>query len=184
MRIILLAFGMMTFMSQFAQEHSEETHHYSDESKKHHQIGLLIGHTHISQGIQEGKRRWKVLPAFGINYNYWINDKWAIGLHTDIVLDTYEVERYLDGGSEEIIERETPIAPALIIAYKPFEHISFLVGPGYEIEKEENLEFVRLEAEYNIEITHHLEFEAGLGCDFRINVYNSWSLVAGLSYAF
>jgi len=134
--------------------------------------------------VHDGKQSWEVLPSFGLNYNYWFNETWAIGLHTDIVIETYEVERHLDTGSEEILERVTPIAPALMLGYKPHKHFGFLLGPGYELEAEENLFLVRTEVEYSIEMAAGLEFEAGIGYDFRVDAYDSWSMVLGICRSF
>ena len=183
------AFGLavVLFASPFcnAQEHEsasvelEEHGHFH-----HHQLGIVLGHAHLSNGVKQGEKQWQVLPSFGVNYNYWFNEKWSIGLHTDIIIETYEVERHLESGSIEVLERETPIAPALMIGYKPHEHFSFLMGPGYEIEPEENLMLIRLETEYSIEMAEGLEFEAGIGYDFRIDAFDSWSTVLGIAHSF
>ena len=61
-----------------------------------------------------------------------------IGLHTDIVLETFEVEKNLEGGTEEVVERTRPIAPAILFIYKPTEHWSLGLGVGGEFAKEEN----------------------------------------------
>ncbi|MCB0810716.1 MAG: hypothetical protein KDB96_15675, partial [Flavobacteriales bacterium] len=76
-----------------------------------HEIALLVAHTHVGAGIEQvGRGRWLVLPAWGLNYNHWLNERWAVGLHTDLINENFVVEEF----DEEVLERERPIAPALM----------------------------------------------------------------------
>ncbi len=168
----------------YAQEEVHAAEMLEEHDFLHHQLGIVLGHAHISNGVKDGETNWQVLPSFGINYNYWFNEEWSIGLHTDIIVETYEVERHLDGESTEVIERETPVAPALMVGYKPHEHFGFLLGPGFELAPEEDLFLIRVETEYSIEMVEKLEFEAGIGYDFRIDAFDSWSLVLGIARSF
>jgi hypothetical protein len=47
--------------------------------------------------------------------------KFAIGLHTDFIAETFKVEKDLESGENEVLERSFPIAPALVVIYKPGE---------------------------------------------------------------
>ena len=55
-----------------AQEH--EAQEAGEEGR--HELSVLIAHGHVGQGLNaEGGRRWLVLPAWGLNYNYWLNER-------------------------------------------------------------------------------------------------------------
>ena len=79
-----------------------------------------------------------VLPFWGLDYNFQFSPKFALGLHTDFVLESFEVEKNLDGEDETATERSHPVAPAVIGFYKPAEHGSFGLGAGGEFAKEED----------------------------------------------
>ncbi|WP_431244590.1 hypothetical protein ACQ9BO_10065 [Flavobacterium sp. P21] len=117
-----------------AQENEEKTFH------PHHQIGISINHVHVFEGRDdEGNRETLTLPAWGIDYTYQFHEKWALGLHTDFIMEKYKVEKvYANEEDKETVERSYPIAPALMGIYKPNEHWSFLLGFGGEFAKEED----------------------------------------------
>jgi hypothetical protein len=169
-------------MVAIGQEHEESVGQEELEFKRH-QLGVMLGHNNISHGIVDDKRQWSRLPSFALNYNYRFNNTWAVGLHTDIIVETFAVESQYRSDAE-ILEREFPVAPALLLVYRPFEHFSFLVGPGCEFEKTENLLLLRAETAYSREMGNELEFEAGFGYDIRIDAYDSWSLTVGILKAF
>ena len=53
---------------------------YAQEEEKHHLISAVIGHAHISKGLDEnGSRKWIMAAAWGLDYTYNFNKKWAIG---------------------------------------------------------------------------------------------------------
>lgn len=73
-----------------AQEHSKEG---KKEEFKHHNVALVIGHTHIPKAIQSSSSTGGVIvPSWGLNYHYWLNKTWAIGLHTDMEIASYIIE--------------------------------------------------------------------------------------------
>ncbi len=184
-RVLGVLAALVFMQTSIAQDH-EQSNDLEEENvlEHHHQLGIVLGHAHISQGVKGGKEQWQILPSFGLNYNYWFNERLSLGIHTDIIIETYEVQRHLDNGDAEVLERVTPVAPALMVGYKPHEHFGFLLGPGYEFEPDENLLLFRVETEYSIEMASHLEFEAGLGYDFRVNAFDSWSLILGIARSF
>lgn len=52
------------------------------------------------------------------------SQKWAIGLHTDFVIEKFKVEKvYANDDEKETVERSYPIAPALT-------RITRLTNPG------------------------------------------------------
>ncbi len=157
--------------------HAQET---EQEKEKKHSLQFLLGHTQILESVNEnGNKNWLSTPSFELNYNYEINEKWAIGLHTDIVLEDYSVENYSKENS--VIDRSTPIAPALVASYKFCNHFSALVGFGGEFSKEENFTLFRLGIEYSYEFHENWELVSNITNDLKINAYNSFSIGIGVA---
>jgi hypothetical protein len=147
----------------------------------HSTIGLVINHAHVLNGRDEsGNRKALGLPAWAIDYNYHFSPKWAIGLHTDIILENFLVEKY-DG---QKIERSHPIAPALMGIFKPNVHWSLLAGMGGEFAKEESFFLTRLGVEYGAEIRNGWEVFGTLSYDIKWNGYDTWLIGIGISKAF
>lgn len=154
--------------------------------KPHHQIGISINHVHVFEGRDdEGNREVLTLPAWGVDYTYHISKKWAIGLHTDFVIEKFKVEKNLESGDDkETVERSYPIAPALMGIYKPNEHWSFLLGMGGEFAKEEDYLLTRIGVEYGYELPNGWEIFGTFSYDFKWNAYDSWGIGLGIAKNF
>ena len=90
---ILVAFMVCVILGAQAQEEGHEAH--AEEHTEHkfhrHQVQYAVGHTHISTGLDlEDRRRWISLASHVLNYNYRIDEKWSIGLHTDIIIEEFK----------------------------------------------------------------------------------------------
>lgn len=179
MRILLFIFLFGLSYSFKAQENNST--HKKKPSK--HAVIFIISHTQINEGLDEnGEKQWLSLPSWGINYNYSLSQKWAIGLHTDIVVEDFVVNNH--SKQDEIIERSYPIASAFVTSFKPGKYFSFLLGSGGEFSKGNHLFLVRAGIEYGLHINHNLEFIANVVNDYKFNAYNSWSLGMGIAYKF
>lgn len=163
-----------------AQENEEKTFH------PHHQIGISINHVHVFEGRDdEGNRETLTLPAWGIDYTYQFHKKWALGLHTDFIVEKYKVEKvYASEEDKETVERSYPIAPALMGIYKPNEHWSFLLGFGGEFAKEEDFFLTRAGVEYGYELPKGWEIFGTVSYDFKWNAYDSWGIGLGIAKNF
>jgi hypothetical protein len=174
--IVLLSFF---FNNCFSQQHEKtnETFH------PHHSLAVVISHAQVFDGRDiNGEKKVLSLPSWGLDYTFQFKPKWGIGLHTDIITETFEVEKHLEsGGSGDIIERSYPIAPALMGIYKPGKHWSFLLGAGMEYAKEENFFLNRAGVEYSAEIPKGWEVFGSLSYDFKWNAYDTWLLGIGIS---
>jgi hypothetical protein len=167
---LLLAIGVC------GQEESNKPE--PDGPKGAHRLSVMIGHSHLNKGIMEnGKRGWTSNPSWAIDYDYWISDRWAIGLQNDIVVETFEVE----DNNDEVIERTKPVTSLASLLFKPKEHILFIVGAGGEFAKEEDFFVTRLGIESGWEIKNNWEFGVGLAYDIKWNGYNAWSINVGIS---
>jgi hypothetical protein len=107
-----------------------------------------------------------------LNYDFWVADKWAIGLQTDIVAEKFIVEQN-DGNG---IDREKPVAIVPVAIFKPAKHFSFFAGAGVELEKEKNLGLTRLGAEYGCELSKGWEAGIALTWDNKWDHYNSFAI--------
>jgi hypothetical protein len=153
--------------------------------KPRHSVGINIGHEHSFGGVNEnGNKESIILPYWGIDYNYQFARHFAIGLHTDFITESFKVESKVDGDEKEIIERSTPIAPAVMGFYKPTEHWSFGVGMGGEFAKEQNYLLNRIAVEYGVEIKNSWEVFGALQYDIRWKAYDTWTIGLGISKAF
>lgn len=166
----------LLLLASFVSYSQEET----EEEFPKHTLGLVLSHANISKGVTESGREWLSVPAWGLDYNYWINEKWAIGLHTDFIVEKIEVVENLNK-EEETIERSYPIAPAMMGVYKPTKHSSFLFGVGAEFAKEENLFLNRVGYEWSTEVGKKWELALSLNYDIRWNAYDSYTLGIGIS---
>ncbi|MFL0354279.1 hypothetical protein [Xanthomarina sp. GH4-25] len=152
----------------------------SELKERHHSLQFLLGHTQIQEAINEdGKRAWLSVPSFELNYNFEINEKWAIGLHTDIVIEDFSVETFSE--DNKVIERSSPIAPAIVTSFKFCNHFSALLGLGGEFSKEENFMLIRIGIEYGYEFHKNWELVSNLTNDSKFNAYNSFSFGIGIA---
>ncbi len=175
--ILILFFGITKF--SLAQEVNLDQDIEIEESKiLRHKVALILGHTHVPSGFSNGEKKMLVVPSWGFDYNYLLNEKWAIGLHSDFFTESYTVIDF--AGKEEFV-RERPITSAIVGSYNPHEKWSFIAGAGYEFAKEENLSIIRLGIERGWELPKKWEFIATLQYDLRLEVFNSWMLGLGIN---
>lgn len=172
--------NLLFFLTTFDGGAQTQVEHDAETSK--HSLSLIISHTQISQGIQsDGDRKWLSLPSWGLNYNYSLNKKWSLGLHTDIIVEDFAVEEHLKSSNSQTLERAYPVATALMTTYKPGKHLSFVLGPGAEFAETGSLFLVRAGAEYGWEIGKEWELITLITNDYRFNAFNSWAIGLGVT---
>src|SRR5215467_7947284 len=168
-------------LSLAANGFSQEAKTEEKSIKGDHRITVGLGHTHLANGkTEDGSKGWVAVPSWSLNYDYWISNKWAIGLQTDLVLEKFIIEK--DNGQE--LEREKPFAIVPVGVFKPYKHFSFIAGAGIELAKEENLGLTRLGAEYGCELPKKWEAGVGLVWDAKWGHYDSWTLEFSFSKSF
>ncbi|UZD21832.1 hypothetical protein PBT90_20175 [Algoriphagus halophytocola] len=178
-----ILFSLFSSICVAQEEENEESEAVEmEESEGRHSLALVLAHARIGQGRDaEGKKQFTTVPSFALDYNYWISEKFAIGLHTDFLNENFFIETEDEG---EIIERERPIAPVVTGVYKPGEHWSFSLGFGGEFAEGEDYFVTRLGVEYGVEIRNGWEVLGSLTHDFRANAYNVTSLGIGIEKRF
>jgi hypothetical protein len=179
MRVIIII--VLLSLSSFIKAQDGKLSDYTRTNK--HSILFIISHTQINEGLDEnGKKQWLSLPSWGLNYNYSLSKKWAIGMHTDIVVEDFIVDNH--SKQNAVIERSYPIASAIVISFKPGKDFSFLLGSGAEFSKGNNFLLIRAGLEYGLHINKNWEFIANIINDYKFSAYNSWSLGMGIVYKF
>lgn len=180
-RLFRLFLLMAISTSAFAQEVNKTNNDDPEEFRPKHSVSLTIGHEHAFNGRDEsGKKKTLILPFWGVDYNFQFSRHFTIGLHTDMIVETFKVEKNLDGGSSEVVERTDPIAPAIMSFYKPNEHWSFGLGAGGEFAKEEDFALLRTAIEYGAEIRNGWEVFGSLQYDFRVKAYDTFTIGLGI----
>ncbi len=200
--VLLLSFNSKVFSQETVDQSNHNSDHEIKNQEEHHEghhkkhaVSLVLSHTHIRSGIKNNSGdNWIALPSFGINYNYSFNEKWAIGLHNDIIVEEFivedpnahdTVELHKNEGSEiEGITRSHPIASAILIIYKPFKHIAFLAGGGMEFSKHEDFALIRFGIEFPFHIPNDWEIFGVTAYDINIDAYNSLTFGIGIAKMF
>lgn len=169
---------IVVFVNAQETEHKEEG---KEHLEKKHSIAVLISHTQIAEGIKGEDKKWISVPSWGIDYNYEINERWVIGLHNDIIVESFIVE-HKDGNE---IERSSPIATAFVGMFKPIKILSLVLGAGGEFSKEENLFLIKAGVEYGHRILQdNWELIASITNDLKLDAYNSWNIGFGIARRF
>jgi hypothetical protein len=187
--ILLLGFSSWGALAQHETEHDPLPHHGDAEAHKEfkHSIAVMLGHSHIDEGRdEEGNAEWITVASFALDYNYHFNEKWSVGLHNDILLETFVIERISGIGlEEEILEREYPIASVFVVGYRVFPFLIASAGYGGEFAPGQNFAMIRV----GMEAGFHLkdpswELVTGINYDARLNAYDIWNLTAGVAKRF
>ena len=162
-------------------QHEEGSHELNDANAAQHKITLVMAYSLITNNVDEGTNAILVVPTFGLNYDFLFHPKWGVGLHSDIILQQFKVEKH--EGNEELI-RENPVAVCLVGLFKPAPKLSLLAGYGVEIETHENLQIIRIGAEYGIHLPKNWELGLMLEYDIKLKTYGTFMFGVGFSKIF
>lgn len=122
-----------------------------------------------------------VVPAIGVNYDYLFTPKFGLGLHTDVILQKFEVEELKD---DLKVERLFPVTANLIASYRPNSRWAILGGGGIELDKNISYPMFALGADYGIELNESWEVGFSFMFEHRIQAYNSFLLGVGFCKVF
>ena len=88
---------LMCFCNQIiAQKEAEE-------NLPHHKFTIVMGNTHLPSGIENGNKKNLIISSWGLDYDYWLGEKWGVGFHSDILLQNFRVESFTSVDEIEII---------------------------------------------------------------------------------
>jgi len=136
---------------------------------------VMMLNSHIPKATEGGKKI-AVTPGWGFDVDYMFRKWCSVAVQTDVKLQSFEVE---DDNVE--LQRSFPFAMAGVIHFHPLRHWSFYTGPGYEIEKHENLFLIKAGTEYSFEINKNFEIALNLIFESRIGVYDAWTFGIALN---
>lgn len=165
-----------------AQEAGNEMTGEEAAFKPHHRITLMMANAHvptISETV-EGKKNY-LLPAWGLDYDYWFASKWAIGLHNGIIMQQFSVEEDPPGPDLEVLY---PISMSLVGLFMPLKNFTLIAGYGREFEKAENLWLLDFGMEYGFELPNEWELSLNLKYEDKLDGYDSWLFGFGVSKIF
>jgi len=147
-----------------------------------HRVTLGLGHNHVLNSIlgEDGELKNQSLPSWELNYDYWLSDKWAIGVQTEVIIESFVIEH----GDEQLLEREYPVLVAGVAIFKPFRHFSFIGGFGFEHAAEETLTATRVGVEYGTHLGSNWEVGVAATWDAKWNYYDAWGLSFSVSRLF
>ncbi|MCZ4407207.1 hypothetical protein O3Q51_00195 [Cryomorphaceae bacterium 1068] len=172
-RTILILIFSLTASTGFSQE----TEGNSEEKERRHRITFMPSHTYVKVDV-DNKQKWKSFASYGLNYDYWIKENIAIGLHTDLVGASFAVTRFDD---KQILERKRPVAVIGVFLYKLKFGLTPVVGLGVEIDDEDQLALLQLGLEYGVEFGKGWEVGANATFDAKVEVYDSITFGLSLS---
>ena len=166
--------------------HSAELH---DEGHKKHVISASINHTIVFSAVKDGINLNVMLPSFGLNYTYFINHQWGIGLHHDIILEEFVVKESSSRNSNEteevgVIERGTPVSSAIIVMYKPVPFLGLMAGAGREFSKHEDFTVIRFGIESPYHLPNNWEIFGTAAYDINIGAYENLTYGIDIGKAF
>lgn len=166
--LVLLGSFLVLVSAAFAQEKSEK----EEGNKGFHQFSFMLSHSNIGEGIVNGSKKRISAPSLGFDYNYWFQNKWAVGLHTDLITESFKIED--NGGA--ILDRSTPFAIVPALSFKPKNHSVFSLGMGKEFAKEGNFTITRFGYEYAFELPKKFELSFAFNYDKKWEAYDIWSV--------
>ena len=184
--LLLLICGAGTAFGQEEGTHNESSasHEPGERVREHHKhsLSLLLSHVHILNGFENGGFRGINRPAWLVAYNYSLSERWALGVHGDIIVETFEVEAHGSGGEEELLERKYPISLVGAASYKVIDHLAVQLGGGFETDGSETFGLVRIGLEPFMRLSSRIELLLNLSYDVKIDAYDNWTIGFGIAY--
>ena len=178
---ILLSF---CFGTRAQEVGDRDTHHPGERVREHHKhsLSILLSHTHILNGVEIGGIRGINRPSWMLAYNYSLSERWALGVHGDIITETFEVEAHGSENEEALLERKYPVSLIGAASYKIIDHLAVQVGGGFETDGSETFGLVRFGLEPFLRISNRIELLLNLNYDIKIDAYDNWTLGFGIAY--
>lgn len=155
----LIFFGFTGFiLAQETQEHNPSSH-----TLKRHKIGAFLGNSliHGVKNTQSGKEQYVLAPTLGLDYEYWLHRKWAIGTYNEIAHIDIEVET---DKHEEYIKRENAMLFSAVAIFEPIHNLAFFAGTGVETDPNHTFWIRYLGIEYTFIRSNDWDVSISAGC--------------------
>ena len=149
---------------------------------KHFRAAIGIGHGHIPTASNE-ENNFLVLPIWGLDLQYWFNEKWAIGFKGDVEIAIYIIE---DKDKESHLERENPIILTTPLFFSPWENNGwvFFLGQGVELEGDHNFFVLRSGVGYEVHLPNNWDVSPEFIYDIKGGYVNSFTIAIGIGNKF
>ncbi len=131
---------------------------------------IMMANSHIP-AAENSTNAIDVLPAWGIDLDYFFHKRWSVAFITDIKLQDYSIVE----ANQVTLERKYPLSLCLGAHYHLVKNWSFYFAPGIELAKDENLLLYKLGTEYSFEITENFEIALNLIYENRYEVYDGFT---------
>ena len=171
-KTLLIITLFISFTNSSAQEEKEDC--------KHFRISPVLSHTYIPTATSNGTRTM-IAPSIGLDLEYWFSHKFGIGLHNDLELLNFEIEK---PGHQITLEREYPIVVTIDALAKVYKGLVIVAGTGVEFEKNKDLFIIRGGLEYEIEFAECWDLAPTFFYDYRHNEFGTWSFGIGIGRRF
>jgi hypothetical protein len=154
--LLLNLTGFVT--AQENQEHKKSSH-----LLKRHKVGAFLGNSLIAEvkNTQTGKEQYVLAPTFGLDYEYWLSRKWAIGTYNEIAHTDIEVET---DNHEEYIKRENVMLFSAVAIFEPIHNLAFFAGTGVETDPHHTFWIRYLGIEYTFIRSNDWDVSISAGC--------------------
>ena len=130
--LVMLLIQLTDVSARDVGEESHESH-----ALPGHRITLIMANSLVDNSFTEESGNILVVPTFGFYYDYFMNERWGVGLHTDILVQQFKVEKH---GDKRQIVRGNPVGIAGMVLFRPHRRWVLMAGYGFELEKNENFQ--------------------------------------------
>ena len=175
----VLALLLMTSIT-YVQAHDALNEH-GHEFKKF-RAAINLGHAYIP-AAKTVESKFVIIPVWGLDFQYWFNEKWGIALKNDIEIAKYTIDNS-DDPSDDLV-RNNPVIISLPVLFSPWDNgLTFLLGPGIELEGHQNFSVFRFGLGYEFEFGNHWDFAPEFVYDLKDGHINSLTIAIGVGKRF
>lgn len=154
--------------------------YHNDNFRRHHLVlmfGVESSNSYLNQDYSNKTLR---VPAFGLNYSYWLDDGLGFGFKSMLGLSEYQ----LKNGDTSLIMRTYPLSASLQMVFNPLFGLLFTMGPGIEIERHENLLILNFGIGYILRIWNQFDLTPELFYNFKESVSPAYGISINFGWRF
>jgi hypothetical protein len=186
MKPLYTLFCIILLASQAICQHQESENHENNtenkitehdqgdhESFKRFRLAAIMAYSWVPKGDTHSGEIIGVVvaPTIGVDLEYFLKERWAIGLYADVEIMVYEVDR----GEGDTITREYPVVVAFGTTYEFVRNWNLFGAVGYEFENHESFWIGELGIEREIRIPNNWDICPHFTYTIK-HGYDSWKL--------
>jgi len=175
--LLLIVIVTSPLVGQSHDDHGHDAHEF-----KHFRVALNLAHAYIPSASSE-ENTFIIIPVWGLDFQYWFNEHWGLGLKNDIEIAKYTLTGSDESSGNEL--RENPFIISLPVYYSPWDGgLTFYTGPGIELEDDHNFWVYRLGIGYEFHLPGHWDFAPEFVYDLKDGTHNSFTIAIGVGKRF